>query len=252
MLDLSGRVALVTGAGSGIGKAIAIEFARAGAQVACVDINVEKANSVADEICSLGAVAIAVQCDVSVSSSVVSAVAQVLQDLTSLHIVVNCAVIFIPDNSIDLIDETDWKRSFAVNVDGAFLTCKYSIPEIARSGGGSIINVASVLGHVGKEGRSWYCAQKAALIGMTKAMAIDHVSQGIRVNSLSPGPVGTEQFVSKYGGIDEANRRRGADTIMGRIAEPHEVATAALFLASDEASFITGTDLLVDGGLTSR
>ena len=129
---------------------------------------------------------------------------------------------------------------------------KHAVPLITASGGGSIIHIASVLGHVGAAGRTAYCAQKGALVMMTKAMAIDHGKDKIRVNSLSPGPIATERYMKKFGLRSTANSPRARDTVLGRIGEPREVAYAAVFLASDASAFITGTDILVDGGICAR
>ena len=136
-----------------------------------------------------------------------------------------------------------------VNLNGAFLMSKHAIPIMAEGGGGSIIHIASQLGYTAKPGRPWYCAQKAALINLARAMALDHARQNIRVNSLSPGPIETRRFVSNFESLEAA---RGAnDTLLGRLGRPEEIADGTVFLASDESSFMTGADLLIDGGYTA-
>lgn len=188
----------------------------------------------------------------SASDEVFKACARASNEFGGLHILVSSAAALAGDGPITEIDEATWKRSFDVNVTGAFLMAKHAIPLIAASGGGSIIHIASVLAHVGAAGRTAYCAQKGALLMMTKAMAIDHAKDRIRVNSLSPGPIATERYLKKFGLRSAADSPRAADTVLGRIGEPREVAAAAVFLASDAAAFITGTDLLVDGGICAR
>jgi NAD(P)-dependent dehydrogenase (short-subunit alcohol dehydrogenase family) len=137
----------------------------------------------------------------------------------------------------------------AVNLDSAFLFARHAIPAIDAAGGGSIILIASELARVAMPGRTWYCAQKSALVGLARAMAVDHADQRIRVNSLSPGPVETARYVRKFDSLEAA--RASGDTLFNRIATPEEVAAGAVFLASDESSFVTGTDLLIDGGRTA-
>jgi NAD(P)-dependent dehydrogenase (short-subunit alcohol dehydrogenase family) len=252
MFELTGKVALVTGAGSGIGEAIARALAAAGARVVCADIVSEAAEQTAAAITTAGGHAVPATCDVSASADTARVCELASKAFGGLHILVSSAAALAGDGSVTEVDETTWKRSFDVNVTGAFLMAKHAVPRIAASGGGSIIHIASVLAHVGAAGRSAYCAQKGALLMMTKAMAIDHAKDKIRVNSLSPGPIATERYLKKFGLRSAADSPRAADTVLGRIGEPQEVAAAAVFLASDAAAFITGTDLLVDGGICAR
>jgi NAD(P)-dependent dehydrogenase (short-subunit alcohol dehydrogenase family) len=143
----------------------------------------------------------------------------------------------------------DWRRTMAVNLDSAFLFAKHAIPAMAAGGGGSIILVASQLGSVARPQRPWYCAAKGALIQLAKAMALDHAEQHIRVNSLSPGPVETKRYLRNFETLEAA--RASHHTLLGRLGEPDEIAAAAVFLAADESSFMTGADLLIDGGYTA-
>jgi NAD(P)-dependent dehydrogenase (short-subunit alcohol dehydrogenase family) len=252
MFELTGKVALVTGAGSGIGEAIARAFAAAGANVICADVQDAAAKQAAGAITSAGGRVTATTCDVSSAADAAKTCALAAKEFGGLHILVNSAAVLAGDGPVTEVDEATWKRSFDVNVTGAFLMAKHAVPVIAASGGGSIIHIASVLGHVGAAGRAAYCAQKGALLMMTKAMAIDHGKDKIRVNSLSPGPIATERYMKKFGLRSTADAPRARDTVLDRIGEPREVANAAVFLASDASAFITGTDLLVDGGISAK
>ena len=166
-----------------------------------------------------------------------------------LDVLVSNAVTDIPYGPLTEIDADDWRRTMDVNINAAFLMSKHAIPVMAAGGGGSIILVASQLGRVARPGRPWYCAQKGGLINMARAMALDHSGQNIRVNSLSPGPVETDRYISNF--KDAAEARANNFTLFDRLGRPDEIAWGAVFLASDEASFMTGSDLLIDGGYTA-
>jgi NAD(P)-dependent dehydrogenase (short-subunit alcohol dehydrogenase family) len=243
---LAGRLALVTGAGSGIGRAIAGAFATAGARVACLDLDLQKATEVA-RACG----GIALEADVANEAAIRTAIDRVDAEFGGLHILVNDAAATDPAGTVVDCTVADWDRVFAVNVRGAFLASKYAVPLIARSGGGSIVHLASQLGRVGAPGRAVYCATKGALIQLAKAMALDHAAQNIRVNTLSPGAIETDRLLLRFPDMAEARRSLGAKHALGRLGLPDEIATAAVFLVSDAASFMTGADLLVDGGYTA-
>ncbi|MSO77060.1 MAG: glucose 1-dehydrogenase [Alphaproteobacteria bacterium] len=248
---LEGKVAIVTGAGGGIGRAISARLAGEGAAVVAADLNGANAEATAQRITQDGGRAIGCVCDVSKSGDARATVELAKQRFGALHVLVNNAAVWIPDGTVADIAEDDWNRTFSVNLNGAFLMSKYAVPAMAASGGGSIIHIASQLGSVGKAGRTWYCAAKGALIQLAKAMAIDHAGQNIRVNSLSPGPIGTDRIMRRYADVGGAQKALGDDTILKRLGQPEEIAAAALFLASAESSFVTGSDLLVDGGFTA-
>lgn len=249
---LTGKVAVVTGAAGGIGRAIAERFAGEGAAVVVADLNGDGAQETANRIAQAGGRAAARTCDVSKESDAEATVALAVERFGGLHVLVNNAAAFIPDGTVADIASADWERTLAVNVTGPFLMSKYAVQAMRRCGGGSIIHMGSQLGSTAKAGRSWYCTAKAAVIHLARTMAVDHAAENVRVNSLSPGPVATERIYRRYGGIDEANAASGALTLLNRLGRPEEIAEAALFLASDESSFMTGSDMLVDGGYNAR
>jgi NAD(P)-dependent dehydrogenase (short-subunit alcohol dehydrogenase family) len=235
--SLEGKGAVVTGANGGIGGAIVRAFLDAGARVAALDIKTER----------MAQGALAIRCDVSSETETQQAVAQAAAAFGALHVLVNCAAMTDPSASVTELDLAAWNRVFAVNLGGAFLMSRWAIPHMARAGGGSIIHIASQLGTVGTAGRVAYCSTKGALITMAKAMAVDHAPQKIRVNTLSPGGVETERML-RFGSMQKARDVLGAKHLMQRLGQPEEIAAAALFLASDASSFMTGANLLVDGG----
>ena len=234
--SLQGKRAIVTGAAGGIGSAIVRAFRDAGAKVAGLDLDAK--NVQAD---------LALACDVSAEEQTRQAVERTARELGALHILVNAAAMRDPTASVTELDLAAWNRVFAVNVGGAYLMSRWAIPHMARAGGGSIVHVASQLGTVGTPGRVAYCATKGALVTMTKAMAADHAAQKIRVNALSPGAVETERML-RFGSMEKAREVLGPKHLVGRLGLPAEIAAAALFLACDASSFMTGANLLVDGG----
>jgi NAD(P)-dependent dehydrogenase (short-subunit alcohol dehydrogenase family) len=215
-------------------------------------VSAAAAEKVAADIRGAHGTAHAVACDVSAASDAERTCAVAVREYGGLHILVNSAAVLAGDGPVTALDIDAWQRSLDVNVTGVLLMTKYAVPLIAASGGGSIIQIGSVLGHVGSAGRTAYCAQKGAVLQMTKAMAIDHGPANIRVNSISPGPIATERYMRKFGLKTPQDSPRANDTVLGRIGEPREVAAAAVFLASDASSFTTGADLLVDGGICAQ
>jgi NAD(P)-dependent dehydrogenase (short-subunit alcohol dehydrogenase family) len=250
-ISLDGKAAIVTGAGSGIGRAIAATFAASGAGVACLDLDGASAEAAAQAITAAGGRALAFRCDVSVEADTVTAVRATHSALGAIHVLVNAAATADPNGTVLELEPAAWERVFAVNVTGAYLMSRAVLPRMIAAGGGSIIHIASQLGRVGAPARPAYCASKGALIQLAKAMAVDHAGQNIRVNALSPGAVETGRMVLRYGDMAEARRIAGPKHLLMRLGQPEEIAQAALFLASDAASFMTGADMLVDGGYTA-
>jgi NAD(P)-dependent dehydrogenase (short-subunit alcohol dehydrogenase family) len=249
MARLAGKAAIVTGAGGGIGWAISRRFAAEGAAVVCVDIDGASVEATAQAIRSTGGRATAIVADVALEATAEAAVAAAEKEFGRLDILVSNAVYDLPLGPLTGITHADWRRTMEVNLDSAFLMSKHAIPAMAAAGGGSIILVASQLGRVARPGRPWYCAAKGALINLAKAMALDHADENIRVNSLSPGPVETGRYVKNF--PDVAAARESHHTLLGRLGAPDEIAAGAVFLASDESGFMTGADLLIDGGYTA-
>ncbi len=246
--SLQGKNAVVTGAGAGIGRAIALAFVQAGAQVACIDLDEKAAEATAGEIAKNGAHAIGVTCDVGVENDVEAAAAKVLAAFPSVHVLVNGAAGHDPNGSVLEYSLADWNRVMTVNVGGAFMVSRAFLPAMIAAGGGSIIHIASQMGSVAAPRRAAYCTSKGALIQLAKAMATDHAAQNIRVNTLSPGAIETNRLVKRFGDMETARRVSGPKHLLGRLGQPDEIAAAAVFLASDASRFMTGADLLVDGG----
>jgi NAD(P)-dependent dehydrogenase (short-subunit alcohol dehydrogenase family) len=245
---LAGKTSIVTGAGSGIGRAICLTFVRAGAKVACLDINLAAAEEIA---AACGPEALALHCDVSNEAETKAAAAATVFRFGAVHVLVNAAATDDRNGTILDISADEWSQVLAVNVTGAFLMSRAVLPTMIATGGGSIIHIASQLGRVAAPARAAYCTSKGAIIQLAKAMAVDHADQNIRVNALSPGAVETRRLVLRYGDMTTARRMAGPKHLLNRLGEPEEIAQAALFLASEAASFMTGADMLVDGGYTT-
>jgi NAD(P)-dependent dehydrogenase (short-subunit alcohol dehydrogenase family) len=246
---LAGTVALVTGGGGEIGGAIARSFAREGARLAVADLNRAKAEAVAAEIERGGAEAIAVPVDIADPASAEAAVSATVAAFGRLTSLVNVAAAPVsPQATVETMPLEHWSREVAVNLTGTFLMCKYAVPQLRRAGGGSIITIASQLGHLGVPGRAAYCTTKAALLHFTRILAMDHARDGIRVNSISPGFILTERSSATVGGKERARVVMGPKHLLNRPGMPEDIAAGAVYLASAESSFVTGTDLLIDGG----
>jgi len=250
--SLEGRVAIVTGAAQGIGRAIALGLASAGARVACVDLKREGYEDTAAQIRAQGSDAIGVSADVASESDTAEAVAATHARWGSLHVLVHGAAASDASGSVVEYSLADWNHVVGVNFTGAFLMSKAAIPLIAKSGGGSVILIASQLARVGSARRAVYCAIKGGLLNLARAMAIDHASERIRVNTLSPGAIETDRMLLRFGTMEAAREALGPLHLTGKLGQPEDIASAAIYLASDASSFVTGTDLLVDGGYTAR
>jgi NAD(P)-dependent dehydrogenase (short-subunit alcohol dehydrogenase family) len=251
---LAGKVAAVTGGGSGLGKAIAMLFSSQGARVAILDFDRGAGEEAAKSIAENGGDALFVEANVSKSSEVVEAFRSVAQHYGRLDILVNNAGISSAGTVLELTEEA-WDRVVGVNLKGVYLCSKFGTVEMLKTGGGAIVNIASVLGLVGSEGEAAYCASKGGVIALTRAMALDFAPSNIRVNCVCPGSIMTPMFERIMG--DSKNRqdalKRNAGKIpLGRVATPEEVARMVLYLASDESSYSTGSVLPVDGGWTAR
>jgi NAD(P)-dependent dehydrogenase (short-subunit alcohol dehydrogenase family) len=241
-------VALVAGGGGEIGGAIARLFAVEGAAVAVADIDPHKAETVAGAIADQGGRARALAVDVANEASAKQAIARTVEVFGKLTTLVNVAAAVTPDGTVETLNLEEWNKAIAVNLTGVFLMCKFAVPELRRSGGGSIVNIASQLGHLGVPLRSPYCTTKAALIHFTRILAMDHAADNIRANTISPGFILTDRSSARSGGKEQARIVNGPRHLLNRPGEPEEISAGALYLASEESSFVTATDLLIDGG----
>jgi len=246
---LTGKVALITGAASGIGRAAAALFAREGAAVAITDIS-QAGQSVVQEIIRNGGHAIFEHADVTRPADCQRVVERTVREFGRLHVLFNNAGI-IRRATVPELSEEDWDRVMAVNVKSIFLLSRQVIPIMAKAGGGSIVNTASGWGLAGGPRAAAYCASKGAVVLLTKAMAIDHGPQQIRVNCICPGDTDTSMLrneAQQLGEREDLFLAQSARRPLGRVGKPEEIAQAALYLASDASSFVTGTALVVDGG----
>ena len=250
-MQLTGKAALISGAGGGICRAIALAYAEAGAALACCDIDPATATETARLVTQAGGRALSRACDVASESETRAAADAAYQAFGRLDILVSGAAPHDPSGTVIETELADWQRVLDINLTGSFLLSRAVLPHMIAGGGGSIIFIASQLGRVGSGGRAAYCATKGALIQLVKVMAIDHAAQNIRVNALSPGAVETGRTLKRYDSFAAAREQIGGKHLVGRLGRPDEIAGAAVFLASDAASFVTGSDLLVDGGYTA-
>ena len=250
-MQLKGKSALISGAGGGICRAIAVAFAAEGANVVCCDINATSAAETAQQVEAAGVKAISRVCDVSREADCFAAAEAAKAAFGGLDILVSGAAPHDPGGKVHEIPVAEWQQVLDINLTGSFLLSRAVVPHMLASGGGSIIFIASQLARVGTAGRASYCATKGALVQLAKVMAVDYAGQNIRVNTLSPGAVETERTLKRYGSFDAANATLGQKHLTQRLGKVGEIAPAAVFLASDAASFVTGSDLLVDGGYTA-
>jgi NAD(P)-dependent dehydrogenase (short-subunit alcohol dehydrogenase family) len=253
-MRLSNKTAIITGGGSGIGRAIAHLFSDEGANVVIVDWNRASGQSVADELRSQGRPVSFFNADVSKAKEIQEAVATAVTQYGRLDILVNDAAIQVLAELVETSEE-DWDRVHSVNLKGVFLGCKYGIPALIKSGGGAVVNIASILGFVGDPTLAAYCAAKGGVIALTKVAALTYGPQRVRVNCICPGDVGTpmvEEYLNSSKNPAQLRQEVYSKYALRRIADPTEIARAALFLASNDSTFMTGSTLVVDGGLTVK
>ena len=248
---LEKKIAIVVGAANGIGRATALAFAAAGARVTCADIEEPGAKTTAAEIEQGGGQALPSYLDVTDGASCRAAVAATVQRFGGLDVLLYGAADSDKAATVLEMDEAAWDRVIRINLTGAFLMVKAAIPAMIARGGGSVILIASQLGRVASPGRAAYCATKGALVQLAKVLATDHAGHGIRANTISPGAVETRRMLRRHKDMDEARKVMGPKHLLNRLARPEEIARAAVYLASDASSFMTGSDLLIDGGYTA-
>jgi NAD(P)-dependent dehydrogenase (short-subunit alcohol dehydrogenase family) len=251
MERLEGKRAVVTGAGAGIGRAIAIRLSGEGALVALTDLDEQAAESVADEIEGKTLIR---RTNVTRAEEVEALVRSVTEEWGGLDVMVNNAGIGVAATAPETSEE-DFDRQIDVNLKGTFLGIKYAVPAMRDSGGGSIVNISSVAALVGVPDRAAYCAAKGGILALTRAAAIDHVGEGIRINCIAPGTVDTPwigRITAGYDDPEEARAKMEARQPHGRLVTPEEIAAMAAYLASDESASVVGACMVVDGGMTAR
>jgi NAD(P)-dependent dehydrogenase (short-subunit alcohol dehydrogenase family) len=251
-MRLAGKVALITGAASGIGRAAAVRFTAEGAQVVAVDLDGDGLAETAALVDGAGGTVSTWTADVARSDDCAAMVAHAEATFGHLDVLFNNAGVMLPgDDDAVTTEESVWDKTMDINAKGVFLGCKHGIPALRRAGGGSVINTASFVAVVGAATPQLaYTASKGAVLALTRELAVIHAREGIRVNALCPGPLHTEMLMT-FLDTEEKKQRRLVHIPMGRFGLATEIADAALFLASDESSFITGSDFLVDGGITA-
>lgn len=254
MERLEGKRAIITGAGAGIGRAIALRFASERAMVALADVDEDAAKQVAEEIGEAGGETLVHKTDVTNAESVEALIGRVVSEWGGLDVMVNNAGVGIAATVVDATEE-DYDKMMEVCVRGTFLGMKYAIPAIGDSGGGSVINMSSIAALVGLNDRAIYCAAKGAILSMTRAAAIDHIEEGVRVNCIAPGTVDTpwvERITATYDDPEEARKKMQARQPHNRLVTPEEIAAMAAYLAADESASTIGACMTVDGGMTAR
>jgi NAD(P)-dependent dehydrogenase (short-subunit alcohol dehydrogenase family) len=251
-MRLEGKVALITGGASGMGMVASKLFASEGAKVVLTDLADEAGEKVAAQIAEAGGDALYIHADVSREADARAMVEGAVERFGKLDVLYNNAGIMLGDDgSVDTTDESVWDRTLAINVKGVAFGCKYGVPAMIAGGGGSIINVASFVAWLGAAtSQTAYTASKGAVLAMTREIAVEYARRGVRCNALCPGPIETPLLMQLLS--DEAKRqRRFVHIPMGRLGQADELAKAALFLASDDSSYMTGASLIVDGGITA-
>ncbi|MGB8406425.1 MAG: glucose 1-dehydrogenase [Mycobacterium sp.] len=253
---LQGKIALISGAGSGIGRAAAQQFAAEGANVVVLDLRADAAEQTVDIVASAGGTAIAVAANVSIAAEVDAAVEEAVGQLGAINVLYNNAGVD-STGSVDVTEESDWDRCFNVNAKGTYLLSRAVIPHMEAAGGGSIVNQGSVAALVAVPNFAAYCAAKGAVVSLTRSMAIDCAPKGIRVNAICPGTVFTplmEPMLRARGGgdLEVGLAKTIAKYPIGRLGTPEDIAAVALFLSSDESGFMTGSIVAADGGMTAQ
>jgi len=257
-VKLAGRAAIVTGAGSGIGRAIALELAREGARVAVVGQRLDRLEETVQLAEAAGASALAVGCDVADPAQVAGMVARVHQAFERIDVLVNNAARNRPDRplteTVAEMSEAWWQATLDVNLSGAFHCTKYVLPHMQAAGSGAIVNIVSTSGIAGNWNQGAYVASKHGLVGLTRSIALDYARSGIRANAICPGFIATERSLgfSRHNRGDDWQEKKLAEIPLGRFGRPEEVARLAAFLASDDAAYITGAIVPIDGGTAAR
>lgn len=249
---MKGKVALVMGGGAGTGRATALAFARGGARVVVADINEEAARQTQALIDGAGGKAAAVAANMGLAADIQRVMAICKDTFGALHMVSNSAALAAPNKPVTALSEEEWDKCMGVTLKGVWLCMKYQLPLIEASGGGAIVNIASVSGIRGEAFQSAYAAAKGGVITLTKAVAAEYARRGIRVNTVCPGGIETDGMRFYLKSMPEMRERTLNAHAMGRLAQPEEIADAVVYLCSAQASFITGHDLVVDGGILVR
>lgn len=246
--DLSGKVAIVTGAGSGIGQAIAKVFAQEKAKVLVADFNIDGGQDTVSQITAAGRDAVFCQTDVSQSDQVKKMVDTAIKNFGRVDILVNNAGVYLPNDILNLSEE-EWQKTIDIDLKGVYLGAKFALPQMIKQGKGKIINIASIAGIVGFRGSAVYCAAKGGVVNLTREMALDYGSQKININAIAPGVIKTNMTKEIL-----ADKKMTAGLLasipLGRFGEPEDIAYLALYLASDVSDYVTGQIFTIDGGYT--